>query len=187
MLHDELLLKKISRKLDSTKEIKKAEAAVAVILETTENKLETLLVKRAKTPGDPWSGQMAFPGGKRDSKDRDIIETVVRETMEETSINLNHSCRFLGALPSLKSAIEPKLLVTPFIILLERNQIVGLNKELERYFWVPLEKLQKSRGTTELSFGKIPAYFVEGTIVWGLTYRILEKLTQILEQVTSGF
>jgi len=40
--------------------------------------------------------------------------------------------------------------------------------------------LRRSKGTANFSFGEVPAYFVEGNVVWGLTYRILERFTQIL-------
>ena len=54
-------------------------AAVALIW----NNNEFLLIKRADQEGDPWSGQMALPGGHREPGER-CMDTAIRETKEET-------------------------------------------------------------------------------------------------------
>ena len=65
------------------------EAAVALILlPTSDGDLEALFIKRAEVEGDPWSGQMAFPGGRRDPVDDDLLATAARATLEETGIDL---------------------------------------------------------------------------------------------------
>ncbi|MCK5562861.1 NUDIX domain-containing protein, partial [Candidatus Bathyarchaeota archaeon] len=86
-----------------------ADAAVALLLKLQDQDLKILIVKRAENPADPWSGQMAFPGGKRDSKDQNLKQTVVRETLEETNINLLDRCRFLGAMEALRSTQRPEM------------------------------------------------------------------------------
>ncbi len=175
----------LSKMLKPESEVKAADAAVALVLRHVNRDFQILLVKRIESPSDPWSGQMAFPGGKRDSKDRDIKQTVVRETLEETNINLARRCRFLGVLENTRSSVNPKLVVTPFVALLEHNPTIMLNRELEGYLWVSLKKLRESRGTARFSFGEVPAYFVEGNVVWGLTHGILEKFIQIFEHATQ--
>ncbi len=163
-------------------EVKDADAAVALVLRHVNQDFQILLVKRIESPSDPWSGQMAFPGGKRDSKDRDTRETVVRETREEININLAQRCRFLGVLENIRSSVEPKLLVAPFVVLLEHEPTIVLSRELEGYLWVSLKKLRECRGIAHFPFGEVSAYFVEGNVVWGLTYGILEKFVQIFER-----
>src|SRR5258706_15931093 len=39
-------------------------AAVALILRDGPQGIEVLFIRRAEHPQDPWSGQMAFPGGR---------------------------------------------------------------------------------------------------------------------------
>ncbi len=185
MQHSAKLTENLSLMLKPARIIN-ADAAVALLLKPMNRDFKILLVKRIENPSDPWSGQMAFPGGKRDPKDRNIKQTVIRETLEETNIDVTRCCRFLGVLENIRSTVRPELLVTPFIILLEDEPTIMLNTELEEYFWVSVRKLQKTRGTTRLPFGEVPAYLIDSHVIWGLTYRIIEKFAQILEQATKS-
>lgn len=178
-------VEKLSKTLNPFTEEPEAEAAVAVILKAVDEDLEILLVKRAENPTDPWSGQMAFPGGKRDSKDRNLKQTVIRETLEETGINLNQEGHFLGVLETQSSPRKPEIHVLPFIILLEQEPQIKLNKkELEWSTWISIEDLSKHEGTAQFSFGKFPAYILGTTVIWGLTYRIIEDLFHSLRSPT---
>ena len=61
-----------------------ARAAVAMVLRPAAGGAsEVLLIERAEKPGDPWSGHMAFPGGRLDPSDPDPRFTAERETFEE--------------------------------------------------------------------------------------------------------
>src|SRR5262249_42208670 len=65
------------------------EAAVALALVPIhDGDLELLFIQRAELAGDPWSGQMALPGGRRDADDLDLLATAIREAREETGIEL---------------------------------------------------------------------------------------------------
>lgn len=94
---------KLSKTLKMTPECVDANAAVVVLLRRNNQEFQVLLVKRADVPTDTWSGQTAFPGGKRDPEDQNLKDTVVRETLEETGINLREGCRFLGAMEPLRA------------------------------------------------------------------------------------
>lgn len=159
----------------------RADAAVALLLEPTDRDLKVLLVKRVETHSDPWSGQMALPGGKRDPKDKDAKQTIVRETLEETNINLLDRCRFLGVMDPLTSTPRPEMRIIPFVVLLEHEPSIRLSGELEEFVWVSLEELERHNRTVNFSFGKQPAYVIGDYPVWGLTYRILKKFFQILK------
>ncbi len=158
-----------------------ADAAVALLLKPVDQVLKVLFVKRVENLADPWSGQMALPGGKRDAKDQNLKQTVVRETLEETNIKLVDRCRFLGVMETLRSKRRPEMKILPFVVFLERDQSIKLNEELEGFVWISLEDLLQHKGTVKFSFGEFPAYIVGNTVIWGLTYRILEKFVHILE------
>ena len=63
-------------------------ASVAIILrQGNEGATEVLLIKRAVNRRDPWSGDLAFPGGRQNAGETDL-ETCIRETKEETGLDL---------------------------------------------------------------------------------------------------
>ena len=174
-------IEKLQKALKPVLEQQDAEAAVALLLKRVDQDLQVLFVKRAENPADPWSGQMALPGGKRDWKDRNLKQTVVRETFEETNINLLDRCRFLGTMEPLRSAQKPGMKILPFVVLLDYEQSIKLNEELEGFVWISPDELVQHRGTVEFGFGEFPAYVVGSIVIWGLTYRILERFVKILE------
>jgi 8-oxo-dGTP pyrophosphatase MutT (NUDIX family) len=173
------MLKQKSEKLD-------ANAAVVVLLRATNQDFQVLFVKRAKKSGDPWSGQTAFPGGKGSPEDRNLKETVTRETREETSINLAEGCRFLGAMEPVRSTKKPEMQILPFVVFLEEEQAIELNEELTEYFWTPLKELSKYKGTAKFSFGEHPAYIIDKHVIWGLTYKILQNLLSLFSSIEEG-
>jgi 8-oxo-dGTP pyrophosphatase MutT (NUDIX family) len=158
-----------------------ANAAVALLLKPKRNDFDLLLVKRVENPSDPWSGQMALPGGKREAKDMSLKDTVMRETLEETGITLGKCC-FLGVLDAVRSEPKPVFKILPFVVLLEGEPKLELNRaELETFIWVPYEEVVQSKGAVEFSFGKVPAYVFADAIVWGLTYKILSAFVEAVE------
>ena len=175
------IVKKLSKVLKPLSEGQDAGAAVVLLLKTTDKDLKILFVKRAENPADPWSGQMALPGGKRDATDQSLKQTVVRETLEETNINLLDRCRFLGVMETQTSTTRPEMKILPFVVLLEHEQSIELNEELERSIWISPEELVRHRGTVKFGFGEFPAYIVGNIVIWGLTYRILEFFVHTLE------
>lgn len=150
-----------------------------MLLKDADGDLKVLLVKRAIRPTDHWSGHMAFPGGRRNALDSDLRETALRETMEETSIDLD-DCLYLGTLNPLKSEVVPDMCVIPFVFACEGTPEVSLNEELYAYYWVSLDELRKSKGYNKLGRDYVPSYLVSGEVIWGLTYRMLEQFFSLV-------
>ncbi len=162
-----------------------ANAAVALLLKPRRNDFDLLLVKRVENPSDTWSGQMALPGGKREPKDLSLKDTVMRETLEETGVTLGR-CRFLGVLDAVRSEPKPDFVILPFVVLLEDEPELKLSEaELETFIWVPYEELIQSKGTTEFSFGKVPAFVLADSVVWGITYRILSEFVEAVKEASQ--
>ena len=173
-------IEKLSKVLKPLSEEQDANAAVALLLKPENQDLKVFFVKRAENPADPWSGQMALPGGKRDTRDQDLKHTVVRETLEETNINLLDRCRFLGVMEPVRSTVRPEMKILPFVVLLEHEPSIKLNEELEWFVWISPEELAQHKGTAKFSFGEFPSYVVGNSVIWGLTYRILKKIVHTL-------
>jgi len=156
-----------------------AQAAVAILIRPTPDDLEFFLVKRAEAPGDPWSGDMAFPGGKKTPGDRSLLDTVVREVREETGIDLE-GFKTTGFMEPLFSSVRRSLYVQPIIYRLDETPQVLLNDELTNYLWVPLTALRSSRAQATVKGWEEPVFRVGDEVVWGLTYRMLEKILEML-------
>jgi len=151
---------------------------------------EILLIKRAERAGDPWSGQIAFPGGRRDPRDRDLVGTAMRETREETGVELAAAER-LGVLDDLapRYTTLPPIVVRPFVFALPRRPVLTTNAEVQRAFWVSLARLShpdsRSEITLPLPEGErtFPAYRLGDDIIWGMTERILTPFVHTITQL----
>ena len=142
-----------------------------------------LLIKRAERSGDPWSGQVAFPGGKMQEGDRTAKDTAVRETMEEVGIDLSRSAEFLGY-GGVMTTHTGTMDVVPTVFELKESVDVTPNGEVASFRWVELEQLlsPSARSTYDLARDEqtvgMPAYAVGDYVIWGLTYRILDTMLE---------
>ena len=158
-------------------------AAVAAVLRVgPSGALEVLVIQRAERPGDPWSGHMAFPGGRRERGDRDIAETAVRETDEELGLSLPVHGEPLGPLDDIPTHTGG-LVVRPFVwALFSVPELSPSADEVAHTFWVPLEELRQGLADTTYRFRwkglehDMPGYAVADRVIWGLTYRMLRVL-----------
>lgn len=157
------------------------EAAVAVVLAPDpRGMLELLLIRRAQREGDPWSGHMALPGGRRDSDDLDLLATARRETLEELAIELDPRS-LLGALDDLRPISTPRrMTVRPFVFGLAERPHASPSPEVDEFVWTALDEFARSASTTEVfhlgALRTLPCYRVGERVVWGMTQRILEPL-----------
>ena len=180
------IIERLSKTLKQTTGDLDVQAAVVVLLKTNGHDFQVLFVTRAEKSTDPWSGQTALPGGKRNPEDRNMKETVVRETVEEAGINILEGYRFLGAMEPLRSTQKPEMKILPFVVLQENEQTIKLNEELTEYFWIHLKELVQNKRSIKFSFGEYPAYIIEKNIIWGLTYKIVHNLLSLLSSIEKG-
>ncbi|HEX4632350.1 MAG TPA: CoA pyrophosphatase, partial [Gemmatimonadales bacterium] len=117
-------------------------AAVAVILhEDSGPGISALFIKRAEQAGDPWSGQIAFPGGRFEEGDGDLLATAIREAREETGIDLTQA-EALGPLDDInpRSPHLPPIVVRPFVFAVpHRTPHTNSPAEVQRTFWIPFK------------------------------------------------
>ena len=163
-------------------------AAVALVLRGVSTAdAELLFIRRAEREGDPWSGHVAFPGGRRDAADGSLEATARRETGEELSLDLDASARLLGVLDDIRprSASLPSIAVRPYVFALERETPLVPNAEVHSVFWMPLSALRDPTRAVEHAFERggvrmrFPAYRCGDDVVWGLTERILTQLLAV--------
>ena len=159
-------------------------AAVAVVVRAGPFP-DLLFIERAKRERDPWSGHMAFPGGRHEADDRSLFDTAVRETREETGIDLTGEGEALGRLSVVEpdSPRLPRLSVLPFVFgVPESTSVTAPSPEVSRALWVPIRHFDDadSQVTHHLPVeGAVlvfPGFRVDEGVVWGLTLRILQDL-----------
>jgi 8-oxo-dGTP pyrophosphatase MutT (NUDIX family) len=161
-------------------------AAVAVILRETRQGAEVLLAVRAHRPGDPWSGDMAFPGGRVDAADEASASTAAcRETQEEIGLQLSRDDGIgrLGDRLTLDHRRRSPMVVSPFVYRYRGRQVPVLNHEIAATRWLPLAWLDEpaNRGTMRWQIARVavpmPCYDCgDGQRLWGLTLAMLDEL-----------
>jgi 8-oxo-dGTP pyrophosphatase MutT (NUDIX family) len=184
---DEVRAAVVSRAAVSVPDVVGSRAAVAVVLREGEVGLDLLFMRRAEHPDDPWSGQMSFPGGRAEKGDADLAATAVRETLEETGIDLARDADLLGPLDEVRAMARLRpmdLTIAPFVFRLRRAVTPTLSGEVRSLHWLPLDDLARPdlRSTMEyphleaqLTF---PCLRVQDLVIWGLTYRMFLGLLE---------
>ena len=160
------------------------EAAVGIVLVPGLEGLELLLIKRCEHPEDPWSGQMAFPGGRREEGDPDLLATSIRETREETGLEL-HPGDLVGELDDLAptAPVLPPIVVAPYVFGLADRPGVTPSTEVALHLWVPLGDLPAARVRETIAIRglqlTVDGYRLGPHLVWGMTERILTPLLSL--------
>lgn len=163
------------------------EAAVALVLHRGEHGLEALFIKRATREGDPWSGQIALPGGRRNPGET-LRDTAMRETHEETGVPLSEIGTLLGELDELRprTPVLPPIIVRPYVFVVPHRPALVLSDEVAEAFWAPLDVIFDDATRTEITISvpgfhaTRPAIEVNGHVIWGMTEHILRTFEQIL-------
>lgn len=166
-------------------------AAIALVLLEVGASLEVLLIERAERSGDPWSGHMALPGGHLEPADADLGATAERETLEEVGLDLQRFGERLGRLTDYAPIRGGPVAVRPFVYLLQARPVLVLSDEVRQALWVPIAPLQRGERHTTFTFSRagqhwqFPAWDIDGHIVWGLTFRVLDEFFRRFEQVSG--
>jgi 8-oxo-dGTP pyrophosphatase MutT (NUDIX family) len=163
-------------------------AAVALLLRMNGSGPELFFIERAHHPDDPWSGNIGFPGGRRDPDDATLRHTAERETREEVGIDLG-SAVCLGRLSDIVGANLP-VRVSCFVYGLHQTIAPQLSDEVHDAFWYQLEALQAPHrqiiatvrfGERELQAPAIDLGLPGKMVLWGITYRLVSQFRELLD------
>ena len=158
------------------------QAATALILTDEPATGPSLLfIERTQRPGDRWSGQMAFPGGKRDPDDPDLGGTAQRETLEEVGIELGDP---IGRLDDVTGRGPLPGVVAPFVFTLpERPELRIQPSEVASAVWIPLAHALADDNAVRYRYrglGPFPGIRFDRYTVWGLTHGILMDFCRVI-------
>jgi 8-oxo-dGTP pyrophosphatase MutT (NUDIX family) len=158
-------------------------AAVSIVLHEAGRGLELLFIRRAEREGDLWSGHVAFPGGRVEPGEG-IEDAAIRETVEEVGLDLRAAADRLGALdeiPAIGRGRAVGLSIQPWVFALRSApgplrfsgevasaQWVRLADLLDPARQAPYPYVHEGRGLL------LPSLHVDGLVIWGLTYRMVE-------------
>lgn len=158
------------------------------------DEVEILLIERPHSPEDPWSGHMAFPGGRQEGGE-DHVETAIREALEEVGLDLAASGKLIGRLDDIRPARGgPQIAVAAFVFAVPATARIDPSPaEVASALWIPLghlidpacaaEHLHPLPGGGRMRF---PAVTYHGHVIWGLTYRMLMQFLEIARTTNLG-
>lgn len=164
------------------------EAAVMMLLYPKMGKTHLVLILRNSYEG-VHSGQIAFPGGKYETEDLSFSVTALRETQEE-----------IGVIPEKMEIVKPftpmyippsNFMVYPFLgIAREELIFVPDPGEVAQIIELPLTLflsdeilIQAQLKTSYAESVQVPAFKIDGHIVWGATAMMLSELKEVLKIV----
>lgn len=169
-------------------------SSVALVLSVREGELHVLMIRRAEREGDPWSGHMAFPGGRRDPEDAHGYAVALRETEEEVGLDLEQHARFIGRLSDIaarRKKLEIGMAVSVFVFRLEREVPLSPNHEVAEPVWIPIEFLLDEANRGSMIWERrglrvrLPCYDFEGRRIWGMSLRMLDELLGLVRHEQS--
>jgi 8-oxo-dGTP pyrophosphatase MutT (NUDIX family) len=171
----------------SMPEVTRVRAAVAMITRPAERDVEVLFIRRAPFEGDPWSGDIAFPGGRINAPHEPARAAAERETREEVGIDLERAdC--LGQLDDVIGG-SGAVVVSGFVYALPAAVPLRTNHEVASAGWVPLGVLGHPARQLSRTFRykdrdlRLPALRVfddDSPPLWGLTYQFVERFMRLV-------
>lgn len=161
-------------------DLKEAAVLIPIINKTEPELLLTVRANHLST----HSGEVAFPGGKREPKDATLQQTALRETAEEIALPAQR-VNVIGILQTHVSKYHIK--VTPFIALIDDNFDYQPNiHEISTIFTVPLSFFKKDPQLPTSQIDSLnrewyaPCYNYQQYKIWGLTAIMIAELTNII-------
>ena len=170
-------------------------AAVAISLRLGVSGPEMLMIQRAVREGDPWSGHMGFPGGRKDASDVTDVACAKRETREEIGFDLDTYGELICQLSDVNTgwrADRPEMLVAPFIFRVDSTPDFELNHEVDDTLWVPLSFLLDDANRSRHQWdwrGEVlesDAFTYDNRLIWGLSLMMIDELLEIIDGRAAG-
>ena len=165
-------------------------AAVAMVFRPGKRSaLELLMIHRAEHPKDPWSGHMAFPGGRIDPGDASARDGAMREVQEELSLDLKNA-KLIGEVEPLTvppRVLETEMWVQAFVFYAEDLPPTTPNMEVQAVHWFDFSRFNSGEGRGEFHYHghgydlMLPEVHLDGCRIWGMSLRLIDDLVGRLQ------
>jgi 8-oxo-dGTP pyrophosphatase MutT (NUDIX family) len=165
------------------------ESAVGIVLHPFNNSIHCILIRRPSYEG-AHSGQISFPGGKRDLDDVDLEYTARRECLEEIALPHEHADLIHPLtevfIPVSKFSVQPYVFFTEDLPELtpddrEVEEIISFDVfDLLRHDKIPTTSIPINAGFT---MKDVPYFDIHGHIVWGATAMMLAEMRALLKRM----
>ena len=127
------------------------------------------------------AGEIAFPGGKYDPEDNDLLETALREAREEVNLSIRNE-HIIGQLNPV-TTLNSKFTIYPFIAVVKRLPRLKDNLEVETILNIPLFPLLKTMSPdmdpAHQSIKEMYTFTYQDHLIWGASARMLKQINDI--------
>lgn len=167
----------------------KASAVMCLLYQDQNNQAKGILMER-QDDGGKHSGQISFPGGKKEQNDPDLLYTALRETEEEIGLSAK-KIEVLGALSEVYIPVS-NFLVQPYIGFIRGDfELIPSNYEVKQIIHFSITDLMNDQTITKkdilshsgTTLKGVPCFYLENKIVWGATSLILNELKYLLKRI----
>ena len=147
------------------------------------DKPEILMTKKPITLTQ-HGGEISFPGGKMSELDNDLLDTALRETKEETGLEISRD-NVVGQLKQVIT-LNSGFTIVPFICILDGIVQLVPNSEVESFLHIPLlpflGTLENDLDPKHNSIQEMYTYTFEKNLIWGASARMLKQITDVLKK-----
>ena len=161
------------------------QSSVLMLLFPFNEKIHTCLIRRPLAMRN-HGGQIAFPGGRFEPSDKNLIDTALRESFEEIGTDINQ-LEIIGALTPLYVSVS-NFTINPFIAWSEVVPQFKIDScEVDELFIVPVENFmhhtanQIREVTTISGTFEVPGFYIDELFVWGATAMIISEFIEIFK------
>ena len=161
-------------------------AAVALILREVDSHLELLLIERAGTLRN-HAGQLAFPGGKPEPDDHDLLDTALREAEEEVALDRG-AVSVLGRLAPVPT--PSGFLIIPYVVrvlndwtprAIDRGEVAATLTPSLRRLCDPTTYTWRGSAEWQGQHYDLHEFAIHTPPLWGATARMVFDLLRRLE------
>ena len=172
------LTSEINPNLVNNNETKLASVLIIIFAESP----KILMIKKPITMNH-HGGEIAFPGGKISDEDNDLLDTALRETKEETGINVERE-KIIGQLEPV-TTLNSGFTILPFVCILDKIENLMPNSEVDEFLEIPLttflETLANDSDPEHNSIQEMYTFTFEDHLIWGASARMLKQITTKLK------